>query len=205
MGKEQKKSWNREYRLRGRLWRGELKEKEIFDQALLPGRTLDNGCGNGKGTPSIKSVVGLDFSPFALSLYGHELRVLGEIVSLPFKDGAFSNVLFIHSLDHLDEKERRIALEEASRVLREDGRVVARVFSRLDFRYGKGREIEEGTFLRGNKIQTHYFDKEEFLNQRHFIISKIMDIDYDIIIQNRKFYRREFIIILVKYKSENIQ
>ena len=116
-----------------------------------------NGCGTGKGTPVIENLIGLDFSVFALSLYRGKIKVLGDMVQLPFKSNSFSNILFIHSLDHLSAEERSQALEEAGRVLNEDGRVIIRVFSRLDFRYGKGQETEEATFLRGNRIQTHYF------------------------------------------------
>ncbi|MGC8561721.1 MAG: class I SAM-dependent methyltransferase [Thermoplasmata archaeon] len=205
MGQDQKKSWNREYRLKGKLWRGELKEKGILSESLLPGLTLDNGCGNGKGTPPADEVIGLDFSIFALSLYGSNSKVLGDMVNLPFKDGSFSNVLFIHSLDHLSKEDRLLALREAGRVLKDGGRVVARVFSREDFRYGKGKEIEEGTFLRGNRIQTHYFDKEEFSIGQVFKVINLIEINYKINIQKNIFKRQEFIIILTKSKSENYQ
>ena len=202
---DQRKSWNREYRMRGNLWRGELKEKDIFDDILVPGMTLDNGCGTGKGTPVTENLIGLDFSVFALSLYRGKTKVLGDMVQLPFKSNSFSNILFIHSLDHLSTKERSQALEEAGRVLNEDGRVIIRVFSRLDFRYGKGQETEEATFLRGNRIQTHYFQRDELSSSDLFKVSKIFDINYEINIQNKRFNRREFIIILVKCKSKNIQ
>ncbi|MCL6003085.1 MAG: class I SAM-dependent methyltransferase [Thermoplasmatales archaeon] len=205
MRQEQRKSWNREYRLRGKLWRGELKEKDIFEENLVPGMVLDNGCGNGKGTPKIPNVIGMDFSIFALSLYGSNTKVLGDMVHLPFKDSTFSNILFIHSLDHLNRDERDSALQEAGRVLKEDGIVIARVFSRMDFRYRKGHEIEEGTFLRGNRIQTHYFEKEEFSGSSVFKVSKTYDINYTVNIQNKKYNRREFIIILTKSKSGNIR
>jgi hypothetical protein len=36
-----------------------------------------------------------------------------------------------------------------------------RVFSIKDFRYGKGKEIEENSFVRGNGIITHYFKDDE--------------------------------------------
>jgi SAM-dependent methyltransferase len=198
MSQDQRKSWNREYRLRGKIWRGELKEKEIFDEILLPGLTLDNGCGNGKGTPFIKNSIGLDFSIFALSLYVGESKVLGDMLALPFKDRTFSNVLFIHSLDHLNSQERVKAIEEAGRVLKADGKVVVRVFSITDFRYGKGLEIEPRTFLRGNRISTHYFEKEEFSDLPLFKVSKIYNINYNINIRNKIYNREEFIIILIK-------
>ncbi len=202
MRQDQRKSWNREYRLRGKLWRGELKEKEILGESMLPGLTLDNGCGNGKGTPPAEGVIGLDFSNFALAIYRYDSKVLGDMVNLPFRDRTFSNVLFIHSLDHLSMEERSLALLEANRVLKDDGRVVVRVFSKQDFRYGKGKEIEGGTFLRGNKIQTHYFNKEEFSSGSVFKVINTFDINYNINIQNNIFKRQEFIIILAKSKSE---
>ncbi len=205
MRQDQKKSWDREYRLRGKLWRGRLKEGEIYEDNLLPGTTLDNGCGNGKGTPMVRGVIGLDFSKFALRLYEGENKVLGDIVHLPFKDGTFSNVLFVHSLDHMDRVERKQALAEAARVLKDSGVLLVRVFSRQDFRFGKGKETEDGTFLRGTKITTHYFDREEFFESSLFKVTKTVDINYEVKIQNNRFNRREFIIILVKCKSGNIQ
>jgi SAM-dependent methyltransferase len=202
---DQRKSWNREYRYRGKLWRGESRERDIIESNLLPGLTLDNGCGNGKGTPAVDGVIGLDFSLFALSLYNNPNRILASMVQLPFKDRIFSNVLFIHSLDHLRRDERRTAMIEASRVLKDGGRIIIRVFSREDFRYGKGKEVEENTFLRGNKITTHYFDKGEFTENPDFQIESINDINYTINIKGTTFKRQEFIIILVKFKSRNIQ
>lgn len=205
MRQDQRKSWDREYRLRGKLWRGKLKEVGIYEKNLVPGMTLDNGCGNGKGTPIVGDVTGLDFSKFALYLYEGGDRVLGDIVNLPFKSRTFANVLFIHSLDHLNGGERIQALAEAVRVLKDDGILLVRAFSRQDFRCGKGVETEDGTFLRGTKITTHYFDREEFSDSSLFKVSKIFDINYEVKIQNVRFNRREFIIILVKCKSENIQ
>jgi SAM-dependent methyltransferase len=205
MIQDQRKSWNKEYRTRGKLWRGEFREKGIIESNLLPGLTLDNGCGNGKGTPSVDDVIGLDFSPFALSFYTKSDKILGNMVHLPFKDRTFSNVLFIHSLDHLKEDERRVAMMEAGRVLKDEGRVIVRVFSREDFRYGKGKEVEDSTFLRGNRITTHYFDREELNGHPSFKIMKIFDINYRINIQKVLFKRQEFIIILLKFKSGNIQ
>lgn len=205
MRQDQRRAWNREYRLRGRLWRGELKEKEIFLDNLVPGVTLDDGCGNGKGTPKIENLVGLDFSKFALSLYQAESKVLGDIVNLPFKANTFSNVLLIHSLDHLRNEERTEALLEAVRVLRDDGKIFVRVFSKSDFRYGKGKEVEGGTFQRGNGIETHYFGLKEFLNNPKYEVKRVINVDYHINIQMKKFKRSEFIIILSKSKSKNNQ
>lgn len=204
MALDQKRAWNREYRTRGRLWRGESKERDTLTEALIQGRILDNGCGNGKGTPSGRDVVGLDFSYHALSLYRIAPKVLGDMTNLPFKSEIFSNVLFIHSLDHLSFEQRIVALNEAWRVLEDEGKVIVRVFSRSDFRYGKGKEIEDGTYIRGNGLFTHYFRKKELETHPLFKVAKILNINYFVNIQNTQYKRREFIIILVKCKSGNI-
>lgn len=200
----QRRHWNREYRLRGRLWRGEIKETEIFQSTMIPGLSLDNGCGNGKGAPVTDDMIGLDYSHFALKLYPGKFRILGNMLNLPFKNSSFSNVVFIHSLDHLLTAEREGAIREASRVLIDKGRIIIRVFSEKDFRFGKGREIERGTFIRGDSIITHYFNLKEFLKYDFLESTAVHEINYYINIKNERIKRAEFIIILVKCNSENI-
>lgn len=195
----QRKYWETEYRKRGKLWRGSSREMgEITNYIRMEGRTLDAGCGNGKDTPPLENIIGLDFSRNALKLYPLNKRVQGDITSLPFKSSTFSNILFIHSLDHLLEKDRKIALNEAHRILQNGGKVVIKSFSINDFRYGKGKEIEPSTFERGNRIHTHYFNNEEFDNIPLFKLERKKIINYNIIIKGEVIKREEIIIILIK-------
>jgi SAM-dependent methyltransferase len=80
---------------------------------------------------------------------------------MPFCDGAFGAVFAFHVLGHLSAIDRARALQELCRVTGHLGQVHFRDFSVGDFRFGRGRETEPGTFLRGNGIRTHYFTQAE--------------------------------------------
>jgi len=195
----QRKYWEIEYRKRGKLWRGSSREvDEIKNHILGEGRTLDAGCGNGKDTPLLDNIIGLDFSRNGLKLYPFNTKIQGDIRILPFKASTFSNILFIHSLDHLLEEDRKIAMNEAYRILQKGGKVAIKSFTINDFRYGKGKEIESNTFERGNKIFTHYFNIEEFDNIPLFKLGRKKIINYNIIIKGQVIKREEIIIILIK-------
>ncbi len=191
---DQKRSWNREYKKRGQLWRGESVDK-IDGDIISP--ALDNGCGNGKDIRDFRGVIGLDFSMNALLLYRkkNNMAVCGDMLHLPFKDSTFNTILFMHSLDHLLENERPMAIREAHRVLREKGKMILKVFSIEDFRFGKGKLIERNTFLRGNGIITHYFQDDE-LQFPCFEILEVKNIKYHLNIKGEKRIRNE---ILIKY------
>jgi SAM-dependent methyltransferase len=197
--------WNLEYKHRGKLWRGASKERGLVESAMEKGLTLDNGCGNGKESPRGDGTVGVDFSIFALRSYPNRNKVLANMASLPFRDESFENVLFFHSLDHLVETQREMAIAEGARVLKNGGKMFIKVFSRNDFRSNKGNQIEEGTFLRGNNIITHYFAENEFRDIVGLKVVNFIKINYHINIKNVKKGREEYIIILIKCKSENSQ
>ncbi|MEL9914649.1 MAG: class I SAM-dependent methyltransferase [Thermoplasmatales archaeon] len=199
----QMRAWNREYRLRGRLWRGEQRDIGYIEPYLQGNLILDDGSGDGKSTPKIGRVVSLDFSFHALLLNPSDIKILGEMSRLPFKDSSFSTVLLIHSLDHLLADERDSALNEAKRVLVPGGFMIVRVFSRCDFRFGKGNEVEDGTFLRGNGIVTHYFTEGEIVSPGGMEEVKREEINYHINIHGHAYLRQEYIIIFKKLKSES--
>jgi len=111
----------------------------------------------------------------AADISGHALRIartagaglpstgflVADARALPFRDAAFDAIICWHILGHLDKEGRKGMVRELGRVLAGGGRVFFRGFSRADMRYGKGKETEEGTFLRGDGISTHYFTEEE--------------------------------------------
>jgi SAM-dependent methyltransferase len=194
----QRTYWDKEYKFRGRLWRGGSRETEIITSLMVSGLSLDNGCGNGKDTPKAENIIGSDFSRNALRLYPLETKVQSDMRHLPFKDEIFSNVLFLHSLDHLLESDRLIAMREAKRVLRRDGNILIKAFTVRDFRFGKGILVEKDTFRRGNGIVTHYFTTDYF-NQLDFLrVKKLNLINYNIIINRKNLPREEVIILLQK-------
>jgi SAM-dependent methyltransferase len=81
--------------------------------------------------------------------------------SLPFRTAVFDAVFALHVLGHAEGPGRQRMASEIFRVLRNGGELFFRGFAVGDMRYGKGEEIEPGTFRRGNGIITHYFTEQE--------------------------------------------
>lgn len=98
-----------------------------------------------------------------------------DVCELPLADGQFTAVSAIHILEHLLAAERLKAAKEINRLLSPDGLLFVRVFATADMRYGKGSEIEENTFVRGNGINYHYFTKEELVQ----LFSSLKLINYE--------------------------
>ncbi len=164
-------AWEALYERRPRPWGGAV----VLPEGPAHGRVLELGCGGGRLlTPLLRRrpkrameesiVVGLDFSLKALGALGphaHGALVCGEVSRLPFRDGSFELVMCRHVLEHLTEKERGRAASEVLRVLAPGGRGYVAVFSVSDARFGKGTEVERGTFIRGDGILHHYFSADE--------------------------------------------
>ncbi len=174
--KEDLLAWNREYREKGRIWRGA--PPRLPD--LPPGsRVLEPGCGNGKTLAAMLRrpwrVVALDLSPLAVRL-GEEVAanlqdvpseahlLVADVSSLPFRDSTFDAVFAFHVIGHLHENDRRRAAREAARALKAGGRLFFLEFGVEDMRAGKGEEVDTKTFRRGGGVLTHYFSEGEVLN-----------------------------------------
>jgi SAM-dependent methyltransferase len=165
---DQCRSWDRLYSGPAPLWKGPINEG-FFPSGSA--RVLELGCGNGKTAATLvrtsQEVVGLDFSRPALEVCRREVSakdlhlVRGDLRGLPFADRTFDLVVAFHVLGHLWQEERKDAIVEARRVLRPGGSLALRAFSVRDMRYGLGREVEPGTFLRGTDIRTHFFTRHE--------------------------------------------
>src|SRR5512137_970129 len=166
-------AWQRLYSKHG-LQYGGSGDLGPLDQHLKTGMVaLDAGCGDGKTTEAIArkcEVVGCDFSREALETLrsGRDRDSIVDLVecnirSLPFDSEKFDAVSCVHTLSHMPLKERTIAGEELSRVLKPGGYLLAEGFGKGDIRFGEGDEVEDSSFMRGNGILTHYFQEGEML------------------------------------------
>jgi ubiquinone/menaquinone biosynthesis C-methylase UbiE len=175
--RQQRLNWDGEYRRKGVMWRGITKSEISVPNGS---RVLELGCGNGKIIASLKgddlSVVAIDFSLKAIELcrFAVKEKKVGLIVAdarfLPFHDGYFDVVISCHLLEHLSESGRKETVAEMERVLRPRGKVIVSALSTRDMRFGRGKEIERNTFLRGGSISTHYFTLGEMRGLfEHFI------------------------------------
>ncbi len=199
-----KRAWDLEYRRRGILWRG--KNFNLNDILMFLNKDdfiLDLGCGNGKTlTPIFElgyNIIGLDVSIYALKLIKTNAELVqGDILSPPFKNETFDKILMIHILDHFLENERVKIINLAYNLLKYDGMLFLEVFDINDFRVGKGKLIEEYTYLRGNKIFTHYFENIEILNLlKNFEIIEKKTYEKDRFI-NKKLYKKNSLLYIAK-------
>lgn len=146
-----------DYKTRGVRWAGTADVPVLPEHAFV----LEAGCGNGKTLSHLKHAVGCDISPEAVRLAGTHRAVTGDICRLPFYDEIFDVVFCFHVLGHLTAQNRKTAAEELLRVLKPGGHLYFRGFANKDFRFGKGKEVEAQSFLRGDGIMTHYFTPDE--------------------------------------------
>ena len=163
-------AWEKEYKLKGKLWRGMSTSFDFATYLPTGAKVLELGCGDGKTLAALVAgefqVTGIDVSPTAVNLAKEKIGdkakfVVGGVCSLPFKRKSFDAVVAIHVFDHLTENERKLAVKEAKRVLKPGGVLFFEGFSVKDFRFGKGVEVEPKTFRRKNNVWYHYFSLVE--------------------------------------------
>jgi SAM-dependent methyltransferase len=163
--------WDEDYLRRGRLWGGSTPSHPRLPQSS---RILELGCGNGKTVSSLAqvgcTVTAIDFSGYAALLCRNicmdpdQVRILiADSRKTPFRNNSFDVVIASHITGHISLAGRRQLASEVLRLLIPGGTMHFRDFSTGDFRYGRGRETETGTFTRKNGIATHYFTDDEVL------------------------------------------
>lgn len=116
-------------------FRGDVVLGEAFARWLRPGgRVLEAGCGFGYWVSILAErgyrAVGLDFSPVALRTGRERLRdvdlLLGNILQMPFPEGAFDGVVSLGVVEHFEEGPDA-ALRELHRVIHLDGMLLLAV------------------------------------------------------------------------------
>jgi phosphatidylethanolamine/phosphatidyl-N-methylethanolamine N-methyltransferase len=108
--------------------------------------TLDMACGDGGHRPYMHRpdrVVGVDIDQGSLESYRRRhpdsLTVRGDCYRLPFRDATFDRVLNIYNLEHLVHLD--FALEEARRVLKDDGTFMVSVPTEGGLAWVMGRQL----------------------------------------------------------------
>lgn len=129
-----------------------------FDDALQPGLVaLELGCGLGDDARVLTGrglrLIGLDRDLARVREAARSVPPAGFVVAdlargLPFRDASFDLVVASLSLHYFDHRTTAVVLGEVARVLRDDGRLLARVNAAGDRRsgYGSGVALEPDVF-----------------------------------------------------------
>ncbi|VDM67767.1 unnamed protein product [Strongylus vulgaris] len=115
-----------------RVW---PKVRNFVESQTYGSVVIDVGCGEAKYTSSTSLVLGIDTC--ADALVGRRRRkaehldlLLGDALSLPFRDNTADAILNVSVLHHISTVERRrVALEECGRCLRPGGQMLIYVWA----------------------------------------------------------------------------
>ena len=164
-----KGAWDRRYSS-GVKWGGSKQELPDLETGA---RVLEIGCGTGDNTISAVGrgwkVTAIDLSSKGLEIAkrrlvdrGLEAAFLERDATLPLGDlGLFDCVLLHHVLGAMLDRERRRCVENVLEVLHADGVISFLDMSVHDMRFGKGKVVEEESFLKDDGILQHFFTEEE--------------------------------------------
>jgi len=141
---------------------------------------LDLGCGAGRHSVYLAhqgfSVIGVDVSRSALKITGKWARkekltdvalVRATMTHLPFADCTLDAVVSVSVIHHALKKDVAQTIDETHRILKKNGLFLANVASEKDPRYGKGKQVEDGTF---SVLES--FENKRFEELHHFLPEK---------------------------------
>lgn len=146
-----------------------------LDRIKVGGRALDLGCGAGRHCRLLArrgfETHGLDLSFMALRKTASNLQTRGvthlkqgEIQELPYSDGVFDLVVSVNVIHHNDAEGALKSASEIRRVLKSGGYLIATIAATSHHNFGKGRKVDEKTFIRQSGVETgilHYFMEEK--------------------------------------------
>jgi len=145
--------------------------KKIIDHA--DGLVLDCGCGRGLWSRKLREtqhdVVGLDSSIRRLNMSKAEMNnpivIRASCTHLPFRADCFSSVLLVEVIEHLDERDQIIVMQEINRILAVGGVLIMttpnkhiyRIATAIFFRHNP-EHLNELTYAEAKALVKSFFD-----------------------------------------------
>jgi SAM-dependent methyltransferase len=151
--------WETSFRDKQEMWGWEPADSSIEASDFFRKNGLTNilipGFGYGRNAKVFTNngcrVTGIEISETAIDLakkeFGESLKIYhGSVSAMPFDQQLYDGV-FSYSLIHLlNAEERKKLIADCYNQLKPNGYMIFVTISKMDFRYGKGNEIDKDTF-----------------------------------------------------------
>ncbi len=169
--------WDGRFRKEGRIWGDSPSStaayaighfsKDRLKTVLVP------GSGYGRNAKAFSdagfAVTGIEVSGEAVDLakeYAPKiLYYKGSVLDMPFGDEMYDAIYCFNVLHLFREADRKTFLDKCLSQLKNGGYLYFTVFSEKEPSYGKGAEVEPGTFESKPGRPVHYFTEEELREQ----------------------------------------
>lgn len=176
-----KQGWEKIYKEKGEVYSDVIpkikKYAKIFKKKQYK-NILDLGCGTGRHSIYLAQkgfvIYSLDISKTGIDILKKKAKSLDltnikfkvhDMKKIPCPNNFFDAVICIFTLGHGVLKDNEKTINEIYRVLKPKGIIITELMSVKDKTYGKGKKVEENTFLGSMKedkhMLHHYFTKEE--------------------------------------------
>jgi SAM-dependent methyltransferase len=165
--------WETSFRDKQEMWGWEPADSAIDTLELFKkyglNKILIPGFGYGRNAKIFNDqgfkVTGIEISETAIDLaqkhFGDSIKVYhGSVSSMPFDKELYDGI-FSYSLIHLlNENERVKLIEECYNQLKPNGYMVFVTISKMDFRFGQGKEISKDTFEPWAGLTLYFYDSD---------------------------------------------
>jgi ubiquinone/menaquinone biosynthesis C-methylase UbiE len=150
----------------------------VLSQCLTrDSRILDIGCGTGRYGQTFKdngySVIGIDRSESQVKQAATIIDArIANATQIPFQDSTFNVCSMIMMIHHLSHDERRIAFDEVSRVLCNNGTLVIKTCSHMDL----PKRLTSKFFPKALRYDIERYPEIEVLSselKKHFVVEVV--------------------------------
>jgi SAM-dependent methyltransferase len=170
--------WESSFRDKKEMWGLEPADSAITTLELFKkyglNKILIPGFGYGRNaqifTDNGFKVTGIEISETAINLakkhYGDNIKVYhGSVSSMPFDQEIYDGI-FCYALIHLlSSKERIKLINDCYNQLRTNGFMVFVAISKMDSKYGDGKELNKDTFETKHGVTLFFYDSDSVANE----------------------------------------
>lgn len=170
--------WELSFRDKQEMWGWEPTDSAVETVDLFKKYGLNNilipGFGYGRNAKKFIdngfNVTGIEISETAIDLakkqFGDRIKVYhGSVGSMPFDQELYDGI-FSYALIHLlSEKERIKLIDDCYNQLRPNGYMVFVSISKMDFRYGQGKERSKDTFETWPGLTLFFYDSDSITSE----------------------------------------